>query len=203
MHVAEQLRIALAVVVTALIADRTVAQEPQPHPGTARHEAFTRSAVVDAEYERDGGAVLVDGKAVPARFSLDLCAGVLRDQPIAEVAGPIEFVLVMPGEAEIDGVEVEADRPFYLAAAPLDQAQYAANMFGLGEAYFDYASFRDSEKLLARLNPRHTGEIIGLLDEYLANPALPAVRQDVASASKVSAHALGDVGPADAPADAG
>lgn len=145
---------------------------------------FSRSAIVSAEYERDGRIVLVDGKAVPARFSLDPCAGVLRDHPIAQVAGPIEFVLVMPGETTIDGVEFRAERPFYLAAAPLDQAQLAANMFGLGEGYLDYESFRNSEKLLARLNPRHTGETIAFLDEYLAVPALPAVRQDVASASK-------------------
>lgn len=180
----------LLVVGWLLIAPPTSAQEQEP--AVPRHEAFTRdmpmfsrSAIVSAEYERDGTVVLVDGRAVPVRFSLDPCAGVLRDQPIAEVAGPIEFVLVMPGEVAIDNVELAVARPFYLAVMPLDQAQLAANMFGLGEGYLDYESFRDSEKLLARFNPRHTGETIAFLDEYLANPALPAVRQDVASASKV------------------
>ena len=181
-----------------LIATLAVAQEEVNLP---RHEAFTRdmpmfsrSAIRDAQYERDGSVVLVDDKAVPTRFSLDPCARVLSDKPIAQVAGPIEFVLVMPGEATIDGVEFRAERPFYLAAAPLDQAQYAANMLGQGEGYLDYESFRDSEKMLARLNPRHTAEIIGFLDAYLADPALPAVRQDVASASKALLNLSGTLG---------
>jgi len=167
----------------AMLAVAAVARA-QEDASPPRHEAFARSAVVAAEYGLDGTVVLVDGKTVPERFSLDPCAGVLRGEPIAEVAGPIEFVLVMSGETTIDRVEFRADRPFYLAAAPLDQAQFAANMLGLGEGYIDYESLRDSEKQLARLNRRHSGEIMEFLDGYLADPALPVVRQDVASASK-------------------
>lgn len=189
-------RMALGLAVLALAfvwqASRANAQGVVPDQEIPRHEAFTRdmpmftrSGIVEAQYERDGTVVLVDGRAVPARFSLDPCAGWLRDKPIAEVAGPIEFVLVMPGEAAIDSVEFRAERPFYLAVAPIDQAQHAALRRRPDGMFIDYDAYADRARELAHANWRHGEAELTFIDAYLDDPQLPAVRFDVASASDV------------------
>jgi len=161
----------------------------QPVPKTIFHPYFER--VIVPQRNATGKAVLLDGKPIPMRFTLRIA-----DENIPE-AQPMEFVLVMPQNIEIDGLIFSVDRPFYIATTELSNGQYAALFGGAQASFKNYEAFVAHQYYAARFAWDTPDEALAGIRKHLENPAMPALAlgpgEAAARAARLSAITRMDV----------
>ncbi len=115
--------------------------------------------------------VTVNGHRMPSRFKVSCHGDVGINVPEAT---DIEFALVTPRSVNVDGLSFKVDRPFYIAATELSNAQYAS-LSSLGGVYYEYDDFVVHQSVAARMDPNVVTRWLPLIEEYLRRPNAPAL----------------------------
>ena len=98
----------------------------------------------------------------------------------------MEFVLVLPGEVHLDGIDLPVASPFYISTTELSNAQFAQlRHHGQLNRYADFA-FESS--MWARLDVEVAGCDLDRIFDYFSDPELPIVGVDLTDAAVVSAR---------------
>jgi len=123
--------------------------------------------------------ILMDGILLPHDISLPCYR--FRDSEIKE-AKWLTFVLVIPRNEVVDGLEFAPHRPFYISTTEISNAQYA-QLFHDTALYDDYEIFKGDENIKARIDFLTNSSALPQIEAYLDNPNLPALVMSLEKAS--------------------